>query len=62
MAAINQQLELVGMRIARDSQLAVLSAVSASLENVKAITEPQKQRPASSPLPAGVGKTVDVAA
>ncbi|MBX3454119.1 hypothetical protein [Ferrovibrio sp.] len=71
MSAIQQQLQLVGAQVARDTQLAVLSAVSASLENVKQITAPENQQPAQSnaapaqaqpqaPLPQGVGGSVDL--
>jgi len=67
MSAIQQQLSIVGAQVARDTQLAVLSAVSASLENVKQITAPENQQPAQSagsapqgPLPQGVGGSVDV--
>lgn len=65
MSAIQQQLQLVGAKVARDSQLAVLSAVSASLDNVKQITSAENQQPAQSsapqgPLPQGVGNSVDV--
>jgi len=63
MSAIQQQLGIVGARVARDTQLAVLSAVSASLENIKEITAASNQQPAqSAALPQGVGGKVDVSA
>ncbi|MFN4165197.1 MAG: hypothetical protein ACK4GK_11530 [Ferrovibrio sp.] len=56
-SGIKQELYFVGLKIARDQQLAVLSAVSDSLENIKQITAP-----ASSPTAAGTGKQVDISA
>ncbi|MFC3676962.1 hypothetical protein [Ferrovibrio xuzhouensis] len=53
---VKQQLYLVGLKVARDSQLAVLSAVSAGLENIKQITK------ASAPTAAGVGGQIDIKA
>lgn len=66
MAAISQELQLVGLKVARDTQLSVLSAVSASLDNIKQITAAANQGGAASapagPLPEGVGGQVDVSA
>ena len=56
-SGIKQQLYFVGLRVARDSQLAVLSAVSASLENIKQITQA-----AAAPTAASSGKQVDIKA
>jgi len=53
---VKQELYLVGLKVARDSQLAVLSAVSAGLDNIKQITK------ASGPTAAGVGAQVDIKA
>lgn len=53
---VKQELYLVGLKVARDSQLAVLSAVSAGLENIKQITA------AAAPTAAGTGKQVDIKA
>lgn len=55
LSGIKQELHFVGLKVARDQQLAVLSAVSASLENIKQITAP-----ASAPTAAGTGKQVDI--
>ena len=54
---VKQQLYFVGLKVARDSQLAVLSAVSAGLENIKQITQA-----AAAPTAAGTGKQVDIKA
>lgn len=54
--AVQQQLQFIGMRIARDSQLAILGAVADSLANVKQIIQ------ASSPTAPGVGAQVDIKA
>ncbi|WP_341702382.1 hypothetical protein [Ferrovibrio sp.] len=51
---VKQELYLVGLKVARDSQLAVLSAVTAGLENIKQITK------AAGPTAAGVGGQVDI--
>lgn len=53
-SGIKQELYLVGLKVARDTQLAVLSAVSAGLENIKQITR------ASAPTAAGTGAQVDI--
>lgn len=55
LSGIKQELHFVGLKVAHDQQLAVLSAVSASLENIKQITAP-----ASAPTAAGTGKQVDI--
>ncbi|WP_428247522.1 hypothetical protein [Ferrovibrio sp.] len=65
MTAISQELQFVGLKVARDTQLSVLSAVSASLDNIKQITAAANQggaKSASGPLPEGVGGQVDVSA
>lgn len=69
MSAIAQELQLVGMKIARDTQLTMLSAVAAGLENVKQITAAANQSGSSqgaaqptAPLPPGVGSNLDVSA
>lgn len=65
MSAIAQELQFVGMKVARDTQLTVLSAVAAGLENIKQITAAANQGGASqaaAPLPQGVGGQVDVSA
>ncbi len=51
---VKQQLYFVGLKVARDSQLAVLSAVSAGLENIKQITQ------AAAPTAAGTGAQLDI--
>ncbi len=58
---IKGELYMVGLKAARDSQLSVLSAVSAGLENVKAITASSaaSARP-KAPTPAGVGALMDI--
>lgn len=64
MSAISQELQLVGLKVARDTQLTVLSAVAASLDNIKQITAAANQggQAAAAPLPSGVGDKVDVSA
>lgn len=52
---IKQELYFVGLKVARDSQLAVLSAVSASLDNIKQITQA-----AAAPTAPGTGQKVDI--
>jgi hypothetical protein len=54
---VQQQLYFVGLKVARDSQLAVLSAVSDSLQNIKQITQA-----ASAPTAADTGKQLDIKA
>jgi len=54
---IKSELYMVGLKVARDSQLAVLSAVSAGLDNIKQITSQ-----AASPTGPGVGGQVDIKA
>lgn len=53
-SGIKQELYQVGLKVARDTQLAVLSAVSDSLENIKQITK------AAAPTSAGTGAQVDI--
>ena len=55
-SGIKQQLYFVGLKVARDSQLAVLSAVTASLQNIKQI------QAAAAPTAAATGKQVDIKA
>ncbi len=57
-SGVKQQLYFVGLKVARDQQLAVLSAVAAGLENIKQITAPAPV--ASSPTSASTGKQVDI--
>jgi hypothetical protein len=54
-SGVKQQLYFVGLKAARDSQLNVLQAVSAGLENIKQI-----QAVASAPTPPGSGKLLDI--
>jgi hypothetical protein len=51
---IKQELYFVGLKVARDTERAVLSAVAAGLENIKQITQ------AASPTTADTGKQVDI--
>ncbi|HEX6956546.1 MAG TPA: hypothetical protein VF194_01040 [Ferrovibrio sp.] len=53
-SGVKQKLYFVGLRVAQDSQLAVLTAVTAGLENIKQITK------AAAPMQAGVGGQVDI--
>lgn len=59
-SGVQQQLQMVGMKIARDSQLNMLAAVSAGLENVKAIQAAGAA--ARSPTNSFTGKQVDISA
>jgi hypothetical protein len=53
-SGVKQQLYFVGLKVARDSQLNVLSAVAAGLENIKQI------QAASAPTSPGTGKLLDI--
>lgn len=53
-SGVKQQLYFVGLKAARDSQINVLSAVAAGLENVKAI------QATSAPTSPGTGKLIDI--
>lgn len=59
-SGVQQQLQIVGMKIARDSQINMLAAVSAGLENVKAIQAAGAAPKA--PTNAFTGKQVDISA
>lgn len=61
-SGVQQQLQIVGLKIARDSQVALLSAVADSLQNIKQITAAGAQGGASGPVGPGVGGAVDVKA
>ncbi|PJI43363.1 hypothetical protein [Ferrovibrio sp.] len=54
-SGVKQQMAFAGLRSAQSAQLNVLQAVSAGLENVKAI-----QSVASAPVPPGSGKLLDI--
>lgn len=62
-SGIKGELYMVGLKAARDSQLNVLKAVSAGLENVEAIQRASaaSARP-QSPKAAGVGALLDISA
>lgn len=52
---VKQELYFVGLKVARDTERAVLSAVADGLENIKQITQS-----AASPTSAGTGAQVDI--
>ncbi len=54
-SGVKQQMAFAGLRAAQTAQLSVLQAVSAGLENVKAV-----QAVASAPVPPGSGKLLDI--
>ncbi len=54
-SGVKQQMAFAGLRAAQASQVNVLQAVSAGLENVKAV-----QAVASAPVPPGSGKLLDI--
>lgn len=53
-SGVKRELYFVGLKVAQNTQLAVLNAVTDSLENIKQITR------AAAPTAAGVGGRIDI--
>jgi hypothetical protein len=54
-SGVRQQMAFAGLRTAQTGQMNLLQAISADLENVKAV-----QAVASAPVPPGSGKLLDI--